>query len=101
MKETDASPLVVNFDYCYVPVKMEVGSPTTCRPPELDDDENLRASWDVVIKKIEDRPKDIALVFCLIPEGEATTCLMQMVNIPKHPQTRPSPTPEQGAVYPL
>jgi hypothetical protein len=101
MKEADSLPLIVNLDYCCVPVKMTIGSPTTCRPPGLNDDEDLRASWDAIIKKIEKRSKDIGLVYAIIPEGEGTTCLMQMVDVPKNPDVRPSPTPEEGAVCPF
>ncbi|KIM82784.1 hypothetical protein PILCRDRAFT_456325 [Piloderma croceum F 1598] len=95
MKQADSLPLIVNLDYCCVPVKMTIGSPTTCRPSGLDDDEELRASWDAIIEKIEKRSKDIGLVYAVIPEGEATTCLMHMVDIPKNPDARPSPTPEE------
>jgi hypothetical protein len=98
MKEADSSPLIVNLDYCFVPVKMKVGTPTTCRPSDLDDNENLCASWDAILKKVEGRSKDLAVVFAVIPEGDATTCLMQMVNIPKSPKVCPPLTAEKGAV---
>jgi hypothetical protein len=96
MREAVSVPLVVSLDYCFVPVKMQVGSPTTCRRPDLDHNESLSANWDAIIKKIESQPKHLAVIYANIPEGESTTCLMQMVHIPKAPTVRPSP--EEGAV---